>query len=70
MDDLIKALQIFRKYGNRYNPIQCGHDVMMIAYLSPDIVSQEDKDALDKLGFFISEEYGEPMFCSFRFGSA
>lgn len=64
MEDLIKALQIFLKYGNPYAPTHCEHDVLHVA-IDPDKVSDEDKAELDKLGFHPSE-YG---FDSFRFGS-
>lgn len=70
MDDLIKALQIFRKYGNPKFPTICEHDVMIICGISPEDVSPEDKEELDKLGFHITTEYGELSFASFLFGSA
>ena len=70
MEDLIKALQIFLKYGNPQWPTHCDHDILMI---SPDInpanVSEIDKDELKILGFFISNEGGEESFVSYRFGS-
>lgn len=67
MDDLIAALQIFRKYGNPKWPTHCEHDVLTICGISPDDVSKEDKAKLDELGFFVDEE--EECFCSFHFGS-
>lgn len=70
MDDLIKALQILRKYGNPQFPTHCEHDVMMVVGINPDIVSNDDKQELENLGFFVSNKYGESMFQSFRFGSA
>lgn len=70
MDDLIKALQILRKYGNPSYPTHCEHDVLTICGIKPQDVSDEDKNELDNLGFFISDEYGEEMFQSFKFGSA
>jgi hypothetical protein len=70
MDDLIKALQIFRKYGNPEYPTHCEHDRLMICGIDPDDVSEKDKIVLDKeLGFFIDDE-DEPCFVSYRFGSA
>ena len=42
MDDLIKALQILRKYGNPYYPTNCSHDLLHVD-ISPDLVSDEDK---------------------------
>lgn len=66
MEDLIKALQILLKYGNPDNPTHCEHDVLWICGINPDDVSEEDKSALHKLGFFV----GDDGFKSFRFGSA
>lgn len=68
MEDLIKALQIFIKYGNPEYPTHCEHDVMMIVGINPDDVSEKDKQELDKLGFIFNED--EECFMSFRFGSA
>ena len=72
MDDLIKALQILRKYGNSKYPTGCVHDVMLV-FISPSEVSAEDKATLHGLGFIEAdpeyEEY-EDCFFSFRFGSA
>ena len=66
MKDLIKALQIFLKYGNPYNPTNCSHDELYVD-ISPELVSEKDKKLLDKLGFTkLSEGDG---FYSFRFGS-
>lgn len=69
MKDLIEALQILLKYGDARNPFYCDHDVLTVQCVTPDIVTEEDKERLDKLGFFISEEYGESYFKSFRYGS-
>ena len=66
MEDLIKALQIFLKYGNPKYPTNCSHDELAIMDIDPEDVSEEDKQALDKLGFIVSDDY----FLSFRFGSA
>ena len=70
MEDLIKALQIFLKYGNPRYPTHCEHDILTIMEIDPDKVSDEDKDELDKLGFFVGDEYGEPAFHSYKYGSA
>jgi len=68
MEDLIKALQIFLKYGNPYAPTHCEHDIMYISSdIMPDDVSPEDTKALEELGFFVEEEFGG--FASFRYGS-
>ena len=64
MSDLIKALQIFLKYGDPRWPTHCEHDVMYVC-INPEIVSREDKVVLDKLGFFV----GPDDFQSFKFGS-
>ena len=68
MKDLIKALQIFLKYGNPDYPTHCEHDIMYISGIEPEEVSAEDIKELDKLGFFIEEEFGG--FASFKFGSS
>lgn len=66
MEDLIKALQIFLKYGNPYHPTHCEHDEMTVC-IEPNAVSKEDKIQLSELGFTVSDE---GYFRSFRFGSA
>ena len=68
MEQLIKALQIFLKYGNPTYPTHCEHDYLYVS-ISPDLVSEEDKKELDTLGFFVDEEYGGEGFGSFRYGS-
>lgn len=68
MEDLIKALQIFLKYGNPRNPTHCEHDELFVM-INPKIVSKKDKAELEKLGFFPSAGNHE-YFKSFRFGSA
>lgn len=67
MEDLIKALQIFLKYGNPDYPTWCSHDELHICDIDPDKVSDEDIKALDDLGFIADELDG---FVSFKFGSA
>jgi len=69
MKDLIKALQIFLKYGNPKRPTHCTHDELAILGIDPDDVSDEDKDALFELGFFENTNEGDGYFYSFRFGS-
>jgi hypothetical protein len=68
MEKLIKALQIFLKYGNPAFPTHCEHDELTICGIEPGKVSKEDIKELDELGFFISEE--DDCFKSFRYGSA
>jgi hypothetical protein len=68
MDDLIQALNIFRKYNtDKKYPTGCEHDVLYV-YVDPAGVSDEDIKELDKLGFNIDDDIG--CFSSFRFGSA
>lgn len=69
MDDLIKALQIFRKYmtSDAYAPTHCEHDVFMVCCVPFDSVSAEDVIELDKLGFEWSNTYD--CWTSSRFGS-
>lgn len=68
MEDLIKALQIFLKYGNPTYPSHCEHDYFYID-INPDLVSDEDKAELYKLGFFVDAEFGGKGFGSFKYGS-
>lgn len=65
MDDLIEAFKIFRKYTNKQFPVWCCHDELHVA-VSPEDVSDEDKDKLEKLGFYVNEDTDD--FYSFRFG--
>jgi hypothetical protein len=66
MEDLIKALQIFLKYGNPNYPTHCEHDVLRVS-IDPSIVSQEDIDELSRLGFAPDTEFD--MFRSYKYGS-
>ena len=68
MDDLIKALQILRKYGNP-RPLLYFYDYeLLFIEINPDDVSAEDKAALAALGVTVSE--GEDgYFYSMRFCS-
>jgi hypothetical protein len=70
MKNLIEALQILLKYGNPDYPTHCEHDILTISEIDPEKVSDDDKIALERLGFFVGEEYGEPAFHSYKFGSA
>lgn len=74
MEDLIKALQIFLKYGNPKYPTHCEHDVLYIHGIDPEIISEEDKKTLDELGFFCIDDDGDPLesgcFESYRYGSS
>ena len=67
MDDLIEALQIFRKYSNTKYPTHCEHDVLYICGgIEVSEVSVSDKKKLEELGFVEDIDGG---FSSFRFGS-
>ncbi len=68
MDDLIKALQIFRKYGNPKYPTNCEHDVMHIMQIHAHEVTVEDFNELENLGFSWDDQ--EEVFYSYKFGSA
>lgn len=45
MEDLIKALQIFLKYGNPDYPTSCNHDELFVD-ISPEKVLEEDLEML------------------------
>jgi len=70
MKDLIEALNIFLKYGNKNNPTHCEHDVLTVD-IDPRKVSEEDTKRLKALGFMpdLNGEYGGAYFFSYRFGS-
>ncbi len=71
MSDLITALTILLKYGDKHDPTHCEHDVMIVD-LDPALVSDEDKNELVRLGFYhgTHENAGDdPCFYSYRFGS-
>lgn len=67
MESLIKALQIFLKYGNPQYPTHCEHDTLYVN-IDPRDVSEEDLAELSALGFFATND---PDYCfkSFNFGS-
>lgn len=60
MDDLIKVLQIFRKYANLNFPFHCEHDVLSVV-VSPIGMSIEDIQELYDLGFFVSDNSDEDV---------
>lgn len=68
MEDLIKALQIFLKYGNPIYPTYCSHDQLTICDIEPSEVTKDDISKLELLGFLVDED--ENCFISFKFGSA
>lgn len=68
MDDLIKALQIMRKYTDTRYPTNCDHDIM-IFNVDVTLVSEEDINELEKLGVKVGEQYGDLTLYSYRYGS-
>ena len=66
MDDLIKALQILRKYTGLRWPTYCEHDKFIVC-VDPQEVDKVDIEKLSDLGFEADEE--EEEFYSFRFGN-
>ena len=68
-DDMAKACRIFEKYTDgEYAPFHCEHDKLHVCGVEPDEVSEEDKERLYELGFFVEEEPPRG-FASYRFGS-
>lgn len=68
MKDLIEALQIFLKYSDLDYPTHCEHEYLFVD-VDPNIVSNEDKDKLKKLGFVVDTQFDGDGFGSHRFGS-
>ncbi len=74
MNDLVEALNIFKKYIKDEDsfefkrPFHCEHDILIVTAVKMDDVSEEDAEKLDDLGFFKSEEF--ECFASFKFGSS
>lgn len=66
MEELIKALQILRKYDNPSYPTGCEHDILRV-YVDPAKVSEEDIKLLEDLGFNPESEFN--CFYSFKYGS-
>jgi len=66
MEDLIKALQIFLKYGNPDYPTNCSHDCLWID-IDQRKVSKEDIRQLEDLGFRVDDE--NDGFYSYKYGS-
>jgi hypothetical protein len=67
MEDLVKAFQIFLKYNKDHHPTACEHDIIYVQ-VDPTVVSDEDKEELERLGFHADIEEND-NFYSFRFGS-
>lgn len=56
MSDFIEGLNIFMKYKNPKTPFHAEHDIIWILEITPDEVSQEDKEKLEKLEFYHDSE--------------
>lgn len=67
MEDLIKALHIFIKYGNPDWPTHCEHDELAVCGYVITEFTEEDIKKLDRLGFFWDGEM--EYFLSYKFGS-
>lgn len=67
MDKLIEALTLLMKYGCPTFPTHCEHDVLYVL-VDPGLVSEDDIERLNALGFIAVEEEGH--FRSYRYGSA
>jgi len=71
MENLIKALQILLKYGNPKYPTYCYHEEMRIMEISPNDVSEEDKEELERLSFNVGDDGdGDLYFYTYRLASA
>jgi len=68
MDDLIEALQIFKKHQTPTRwPTICQHDELIIVGVTGEL-PEEDRERLQELGFEYNED--EEYWSSCRFGSA
>jgi hypothetical protein len=68
MDELIQALEIFKKYKNLDYPTICEHDVLLIVGVEQSEVTENDILTLENLGFKWMQEYD--CFGSYKYGSA
>ena len=66
ISNLIKALQIFLKYGDVKYPTHCEHDELFIM-VEASVVSEEDQKLLSELGF---EPNDNGNFSSYSYGSS
>ena len=67
MKNLIKALQIFLKYGDESYPTHCEHDTLYVHGYNKDDMSEADVKELDELGFIWDEDMDG--FMSYKYGS-
>jgi hypothetical protein len=68
LSELIEGLQIFLKYGDAEWPTHCEHDELWICNVDAEVITQEDRDRLNELGFEYDEDDGS--YKSYAFGSA
>ena len=69
MENLIKALRIFLKYGNPKYPTHCEHDTLYICGINWSDISEEDQLVLREIGFHDSDEDDDnERIYSFRYG--
>lgn len=68
MEDLIKALLIFKKYRNEKFPTHCEHDTLLIMSIGETEMDTEDTKEVKSLGFYWSDEYD--CWASSKFGRA
>ncbi len=66
MDNLLKALAIFASYTDAPRPLACGQNILLV-YVDPVFVSNEDKATLEALGFDVCHDEG--LFYSYYYGS-
>ena len=67
IEQLIEDLKVFSKYSKSDWPTHCEHDVMMIADVEQDDISEEDLAKVSDRWHW-SNEYDS--YISFTFGSA
>lgn len=69
MKKLIEALTLLNKYEDPSWPTHCQRDALHVL-VDPSKFTSEELALLDTLGFFASNELGQPHFTSYRYGSA
>ena len=66
--DLIEALEILEKYVRGEVGTYCEQNVLTVRGVNPLDVSPDDVDRLEKLGFFVTDEFADSYFRSYRWG--
>lgn len=70
MDDLIEALEIFKRYQSGYNleyPTHCQHYELWVCGVDVGDLTKDEIQKLDKIGFFWDSD--DEAFKSYKFGS-